>query len=156
MKRAVITGFFLALFVSGAAYGHWSSTGTGSGTATSGTATALTLTPGTPTALLYPGSSADVAVTIANPNTFAVRVMRIYLDPAQGTNGYSVDAPHNACGVGAITYTTQTNSGNGWTVAANGSLALSLTGALSMAASAANTCQGATFRVYLGTSGTGP
>ncbi|AGL14071.1 hypothetical protein [Actinoplanes sp. N902-109] len=155
MKRAVLAGFLAALLASGAAYGYWSSAGTGSGAARSGTAVALTLSPGAPASQLYPGSSADVAVTIANPNTFPVRVERIYLDSTQGSTGFSVDSAHSGCPVGALSFTTQTNGGTGWTVATAGSLDVHLTGALTMATTAANTCQGATFRVYLGTSGTG-
>ena len=151
MNRAVIAGFVLALLVSGGAYGFWTSVGAGSGSARTTTPVPLTLTPGTPSGRIYPGGTSDVAVTINNPNAFAVRVNRLALDTGQGTGGYSVDASHPTCGVGALTYTTQNNS-NGWTVPPNGSSALSLTGALAMSVTAANACQGAIFRVYLSTS----
>jgi hypothetical protein len=155
VKRAVIAGFLAALLGSGAAYGYWSTAGVGTGAAGSGTAVSLTLSPGTPTSLLYPGTSADVALTINNPNTFPVRVERVYLDPAQGNNGFSADVSHTACPLTSLSFTTQTNGGTGWTVAAGSALSLHLNGSLAMAFSAANTCQGATFQVYLGTSGSG-
>ncbi|WP_306206703.1 hypothetical protein [Actinoplanes sp. RD1] len=151
MQRAVFAGIVLSLLASGAAFGYWSTAGGGTGTAAASTPSPLTLTPGTPAGLLYPGGTADLAVTITNPNTYAVRVPQLARDPAQGTGGYAVDATHSACGVGALSYTTQTNGGSGWTVPASGSLTLALTGALSLSSSAANACQGATFRVYLGT-----
>ncbi len=151
MQRAVIAGVVLSLLASGAAYGYWSTVGSGSMTAKAGTPTPLTLTPGTPAGLLYPGGSADLAVTIANPNTFEVRVTELARDPAQGTNGFAVDASHAACGVGALSYVTQNNGGAGWTVPASSSLTVALAGSLSMATTAADACQGASFRVFLGT-----
>ena len=60
-----------------------------------------------------------------------------------------VDAAHPGCAVSTLGFTTQTNGGAGWTVAGHGSLPVTLAGALSMSASAANACQGATFTVYL-------
>lgn len=152
MKRAVVAGFFAALLVSGSAYGYWSTTGTGSGTAGSGTAVALTLSPGMPTSRLYPGGIADVALSITNPNTFVVRVSRLSLDTTQGTGGFSVDASHTGCGLGTLSFTPQTNGGNGWDVPAGGVLPVSLNGSLTMDTSAANACQGATFSIFLGTS----
>jgi hypothetical protein len=149
VKRAVIAGIAGSLIMSGAAYGYWTTTGSGTGSARAAVATALTLTPGVPTGRLYPGGSADLAVTLTNPNTFPVRVSRLSLDPAQGTGGFAVDAGHSGCGVSSLAYATQTNGGDGWTVPAGSALGLSLTGALSMTTAAANTCQGATFTVYL-------
>lgn len=154
MQRAVIAGVVLSLLASGAAFGYWSTVGSGTATGKADKPVPLTLTPGTPAGLLYPGGSADLAVTIANPNAFAVRVPELARDAAQGTNGFAVDASHSACGVAALSYVTQNNGGAGWTVPASGSLTLALSGSISMAASAANACQGATFQVFLGT-GTG-
>jgi hypothetical protein len=151
VKRAMIAGTLLSLIVSGSAYGYWQTLGTGSGTATTGTASPLTLSPGTPTDRLYPGGSADVAVTVTNPNPYAVHVGRLALDTSQGTAGFAVDAGHSACGVASLSYATQSNGGDGWDAPANGSLVLRLPGALSMTTAAANACQGATFSVYLAT-----
>ncbi|AGZ38759.1 LamG domain-containing protein [Actinoplanes friuliensis] len=151
VKRAMIAGAVLSLLASGAAYGYWGTMGTGSGSAQTGTAAPLTLTPGTPTTRLYPGGSADVAVTVTNPNPYAVRVGRLALDTAQGTGGFAVDAGHAACGVASLAFATQSNGGDGWTIPANGALSLQLAGALTMTTAAANACQGATFSVYLAT-----
>jgi hypothetical protein len=151
MQRAVLAGIVLSLLASGAAFGYWSTTGSGTGTAAASTPSPITLTPGTPAGLLYPGGTADLAVTISNPNAYAVRVSQLVRDGTQGTGGYAVDAAHPGCGVSALSYTTQSNGGSGWTVPASGSLTLALTGALTLATSAANACQGATFQVYLGT-----
>lgn len=144
----------LGIPVGGVAYATWTAGGSGTGTAGTGTTTALTLTPGTPSAGLYPGGQADVVLTISNPNESPIRVMSLGLDTGQGTGGFAVDAGHSGCSVTALGYTTQTNGGAGWTVPAkvggtNGTLPVTLTNALSMATNAANACQGATLTVYL-------
>jgi len=139
----------LLVVIGGAAFAFWVTLGSGSGAATSGGTTDLTLSPATPTAELYPGGQAAVVSTVANPNAAIVRIGSLALDPSQGTGGFAVDAAHSGCAVSTLGFTTQTNGGTGWTVPAHGSLPLTLTGALSMSASAANACQGATFTVYL-------
>ena len=152
MKRAVALGIAASLLASGSAYGFWSTSGSGTATGTVTTAAPLTLAPATPSSRIYPGGTADVAVTITNPNAFAVHIGSLTLDTAQGTNGFGVDNGHSGCGVGVLGLTAQTNSGDGWTVPANGGLSLQLPGALTMTTAAANACQGATFTVYLAAS----
>ena len=68
-----------------------------------------------------------------------------------------MDGGHSGCSVATLSYTTQTNGGAGWTVPArvgivDGTLAITLSNALSMGAGAASACQGATFTVYLAAS----
>ncbi len=139
----------ILVVVGGPAAGWWTAAGAGTATGSTGTTVDLTLDPGTASAQLYPGGAGDVVLTITNPNGSPVRVGSLDLASAQGTGGYSVDGAHSACGVGSLTYTPQTNGGAGWTVPANGSTNVTLTGALAMSVSAANACQGATFTVYL-------
>jgi len=83
------------------------------------------------------------------PNPGAVKVGSLSLDSTQGNAGFAVDGAHAACGVAALSFTTQTNGGAGWTIPASGSSVLSLANALSMSTNAANACQGANFTVYL-------
>jgi hypothetical protein len=148
--RAVLGLAVVALLlVGGPAAGWWSAAGAGASTGSTGVTADLTLAPATPSAQLYPGGTGDVVLTITNPNDSSVRVGSLDLATAQGTGGYSVDGAHSACGVGSLTYTPQTNGGAGWTVPGNGSTSVTLTGALAMSVSAANSCQGATFTVYL-------
>jgi hypothetical protein len=139
----------LLVAIAGAAFAYWAASGQGSAAATTGGTAALTLSPATPTAGLYPGGQAAVVTTVANPNAATVHVGSLALDSTQGTGGFAVDAAHSGCAVSTLGFTTQTNGGTGWTVPGQGSLPLSLTGALSMSASAADACQGATFTVYL-------
>ena len=144
----------VALAAAAGAFAYFTSTGSGSGSGQVGATQQVTITPGTPTAALYPGGSADVKATISNPNPTAVHLPSLQLDTSQGTNGFSVDGGHSACDVATLGYTTQTNNGSGFVVPAkvgnsNGTLAVDLVGAVSMGSGAANACQGATFTVYL-------
>jgi hypothetical protein len=143
-----------ALLLCAGAVAYWSAPGAGSATGTLADQQPLALSAGTPTALLYPGASADVAVTITNPNTSAVHLSALALDTSQGSGGFAVDAAHSGCELAALNFTTQSNSSAGWTVPARvgsseGSLSLDLAGALSMSAAAANACQGASFTIFL-------
>jgi hypothetical protein len=143
-----------ALAAASTAFAYFTTTGSGSGSAPVATAQTITLSPGTPTAALYPGGSGDVALSVDNPNPVSVRVGSLSLSTGQGTAGFAVDSGHSACSTAALSFTTQTNGGAGWSVppkvgGVDGSLAIDLTGALAMSASAANACQGATFTVYL-------
>ena len=143
--------------VGGIAYAYWSAYGAGVGAATAGTTTALMLTPGTVTANIYPGGAGPVTVLVSNPNTSAIHITSFYLDTTQGANGFGVDVGHFGCNASSLSFATQTNGGSGWTVPAkigltNGSMGISLSNAISMNASSSNSCQGATFTVYLATS----
>jgi hypothetical protein len=139
----------LTLVVAGVAAAYWGSAGGGSASATTDSSLALTLSPASPVAQLFPGGTTAVLLSIANPNPGSIRVGSLALDTSQGTNGLGVDGAHSACAVSALSFVTQTNAGAGWTIPGNGSLPVTLVGALSMSTAAANTCQGATFTVYL-------
>ena len=150
-RYAVALAGVLALLLGGVAVAHWLGMGTGSGSAGTGTGLALTLSPGSTTTQLLPGGSADVAVTVTNPNTYAAKISALQLATGQGSGGYAVDSGHSGCGLSVLTFTA---SSTGWTVparsgATNGSLAITLPGALAMSSSAASACQGATFSTYL-------
>jgi hypothetical protein len=139
----------LMLAVAGGAFAYWRALGSGSASAATGTTASLTISPATVAAQLYPGGQADVVLTLTNPGSASVRVGSLAVDTSQGTNGYAVDGAHSGCAVSALTFTTQTNGGAGWTVPGSGSLPVTLANALSMTTAAANACQGASFSVYL-------
>jgi hypothetical protein len=145
----LVTVTALSLLVAGVAVAYWISGGSGSGAASSGTTTPVTLSPGTPTAQLYPGGQASVVLTITNPNPGSVRVGSLALDTTQGTGGFAVDGGHSSCGLASLSYATQSNGGAGWTLTGGQVLSVTLPNALSMATSAADACQGASFTVYL-------
>lgn len=149
---AILAAF--ALVAATTALAYLRTTGSGSATGTVSTAQAVTLSSGTPTVPLYPGGHGDVALTVDNPNSFRVHVGSLSLATGQGTGGFDVDAGHAPCATSVLSFTTQTNGGSGWTVppkvgATDGRLSVDLANALAMGASAAGSCQGAAFVVYL-------
>jgi hypothetical protein len=142
------------LLLCAGAVAYWTASGGGSASAALATQQPLTLTPGTPSSQLYPGGSADVALTISNPNPYPVGVPALVLDTAQGSGGFGVDSEHSGCGLATLGFTAQSNGGAGWTVPAKvggveGSLSVDLSGAVSMGLSAASACQGASFSIFL-------
>lgn len=137
-----------AALVAGAG-AFWSTSGLGSGSATAGSPAPVELSPAAPTTALYPGRSGDVAVVVDNPNPHQVFVGALALDPGEGDGGFTVDGAHGGCEVDALSFTTQTNGGDGWFVPASTSATLELTDAVAMSTSAASDCQGATFTVHL-------
>jgi hypothetical protein len=150
----VVAVVALAIPVGGIASAYWTSGAIGAGAGNTGTLSALSLTPGSPASTLYPGTQTNVVLTASNPNAETAHIASLALDPSQGTGGFAVDGGHSGCSVATLSYITQTNAGAGWTVPArvgviNGTLAITLSNALSMGAAAANACQGATFTVYL-------
>jgi hypothetical protein len=149
-RRAVIAIVAIAAAVlAGCAGAFWLVLGTGSGGSQAGTASAVTLSPAMTTASLYPGGTADVAVSIVNGNPSSVSVGSLELDTSQGSSGFAVDSAHAGCNLVALGYATQTNGGSGWSVAANSTLPLDLTGAVSLSTAAVSACQGAQVTVYL-------
>lgn len=142
----------LTVLLAGTALAYWSGTGSGSSTGSTGAGNLdLTLSPGTASNALVPGATADVAVTLGNPNPNPVHVGSLSLDTSQGNAGFGVDSGHSGCGLGALHLTP---SATGLTVpgrsgGTDGRLAVTLAGALAMDATADNACQGAAFRVYL-------
>lgn len=144
----------VALPVGGIAVAYWGGTGGGTGTAETGDVVPVSLSAGTPTANLRPGATSHVVLTATNSNGSPVRISSLALDTTQGVGGFAVDAGHSGCDVGALSFTTQTNGGSGWTIPGraglvNGTSDITLSNAIGMSASAANACQGATFTVYL-------
>jgi hypothetical protein len=135
-----------------AAAAYWTATGVGSGsTLVPAGQQPVVLSPATPSTSLYPGGSAEVAVTVTNPNAFRVRLSSLQLDTSQGTGGFAADAGHSGCNVSSLSFTT---ASVGQFVPArvgtqDGTLTLSLPNAVSMSSTAASACQDATFTLYL-------
>ena len=150
----LVTG---AVALAGGAFAYWLTTGGGAGGGGAGTTVAVTLSPGIPTADLSAGGQSDVVLTVSNPNPSRVHFATLALDTTQGALGYAVDTGHSTCTVSSLTFTSQTNGGIGWTVppkvgVVNGALDITLTNALSLASTAPNACQSATYTIYLAAS----
>ena len=144
-RLVVPTVVVLALAGGASAYLASSGSGGGSGSAPI-TLSNLSITGGSATQSLLPTGtpSGDVNVTLNNSNPGPVHINSLALDTTQGTSGFSANAA--SC---ALSFTTQTNGGAGWTIPANGSLSVDLTNSLTMGTSAASSCQGQSFSVYL-------
>src|SRR5690348_14692300 len=65
--------------IGSAAFAYWRTTGTGSGSASvAGAPAAITIaTNGTAGALLQPGGTGDLVVSVTNPNAYAVQITAI-------------------------------------------------------------------------------
>jgi hypothetical protein len=156
-RRLALTALLvgsIGAVLSGAANAYWPGAGSGTGSGTTAAPMAVTLSPGTPAGGLYPGGRADVALTVSNPNAASLHLGALALDTNLGSGGFAVDPGHPGCALSALSFTTQTNAGAGWTLPAksgadSSTLAVTLTNALSMTADAANACQGAQFTLYL-------
>lgn len=156
MQTWALTCFAVATLVllGTGASAFWSGSASGSGSADTAGSEPVSLAPGRPATALSPGASADVVTTVSNPNSVSLRIGSLTLDTDQGTDGFSVDPGHASCGVSALSFSTQSNGGAGWTVPGRvggvaGTASVTLTDAVGLDADAADACQGATFFVYL-------
>lgn len=126
------------LLATGVAFAAWTAGGAGSGYAKAGTAVALGTVSAVPVDNLYPGGSADVEITIDNPNPYPVRVTSI-------AGAGAITSGITACdGATGVTFADQTGT---WDVPANASAPFTLTDAASMSNVSDNACQGATFTI---------
>lgn len=151
-KRLVRTGASAAvgLLIAGTvAYAAWTVNGSGTGTASATSAVSLTLSGGSPSGSLFPSGSADVDTSVSNSNPFTVHISTVSIDTSQGTNGFGVDGGHSGCNLSSLSFTPATNGGSGWNVPASSSIDVDAAGAISMSSAANDSCQGATFTVYL-------
>jgi hypothetical protein len=145
-KRIVlVAALAIAATAIGVAIAAWTAGGSGSGQAKAGTAQNLTISAGAPSTSLYPSSSADVAATIGNPNSYPVHVSSIAL------GAVTVDAGHSGCTLSSVSVVSPQTAG--WDVPAGGSLPVDLANAISMDNTANDACQGATFTVALTATG---
>ncbi|MEJ2869031.1 hypothetical protein WCD74_14755 [Actinomycetospora sp. OC33-EN08] len=136
-RLAVLGGILLVLAGAGVAFAAYLSTGTGTGAAASSVAVNSTITPNTPGAQLFPGSTSTYTVTINNPNPYPVKVTSISASTSDKTSGN--------CPAGTVTSPAVTNPTG--TIAANGTGSYSLTA--TMIANPDNSCQGQSFTMPL-------
>jgi hypothetical protein len=137
-RLAVLGGVLLVLAGAGVAFAAYLSSGSGTGQTASSVAVSSTITPSTPGAQLYPGSTSTYTVTINNPNPYPVKVVSISASSSQATGGGS-------CAAGTVTSPAVTNPAG--TIAPNGSGSYSLTA--TMANDPDNSCQGQSFTMPL-------
>lgn len=146
--RKLVLTVGAVLTLAGGALAYFTATGSGAGVGdVNVTLSAVTVTAATGTQSMLPtgGATGDVDVTLHNGNSSEVHINALTLDTSQGSSGLSPNA--GSC---ALSFATQTNGGNGWTIAAKSSTsAIDLTNSVTMGTAAASSCQGQTFTVYL-------
>lgn len=127
----------------GSAYAFLTASGLGTGTATVRHATAVTVlaATGTPSSKLHPGASADLTLTITNPNSFPVKIVSI----SQKATPLTV-VGGTSCTAGNSGVTVPTQSGLSISVTP-GTTSVHVPNGASMSTSSANGCQGASFRI---------
>jgi hypothetical protein len=147
MKRRFLIALTVAAAVTGAlaggVYAYWRTSGSGSGAASVGTAQAVTVeaATGIPTSSLQPNGTADLVVTLDNPNSYAVTIVGIVQNgPASPVSGGSCTSANSG-----VTVPTQTGltlsvpSGAGQTV--------HIPNGAAMSASSDSNCQGVSFDI---------
>lgn len=140
LSRAAVIAALLIAVLAGGVLAYFTAAGHTDASAAVGNVADITLSAGTPSSALYPGSSADIAVLVSNPNASSVHLPSLVLDGG----GITVDAGHSGCDTAKVHYSAQ----GAYDLPA-GTHQLDLAGVVSMDADAASACQGATFTVHL-------
>ncbi len=164
-KRAIVIVSTLAVTgVAGAAWASWLANGTGTAAAEAGTAKELVVTSATAGVKLYPGATADSALTVENPNSYPVWITKISLDG--GIKASSAACNNTGVYWGDFTMGTQ-SAGEVLTgsklseiagvdklmVPANGTATFDLAKTVRMINNSENACQGNTFTIPVKVSG---
>ena len=126
----------------GIAVAAWLVSGTGSGSAKAGSLTSINVNSATATADLYPGGTGKLFLNVTNPNNIPLKIVSVTAIPDPS---FTITSNQPGCGAADLTFTNQ--SGLNIALAAGATVAFDLPGAVSMPASAANACQGATFTI---------
>jgi hypothetical protein len=134
------------LAVPGAAYAYWTALGSGSGSAAAGS---VSLSAQAPSVLeingalsvgsLVPGGTGGAVLKVTNPNGFAVTVVSV-------TAGLGAVAAQNGCSPTGVSWLDSTNLA-GPTIPANTTQTFTLTDAVAMDTTSANSCLGTTFTI---------
>ncbi|MEV0717378.1 hypothetical protein [Asanoa sp. NPDC050611] len=150
-RTAVIT--LVAVIVAGiasVAWAAWSVTGTGTATVSAAEVTALQAT-ARPTGSLFPGGSADIEVSVTNPNEFAIEVQSFASDPR-----IVVDEAHaGGCAAAHVKLKANKKPISERVEADGGTQTFVVKDAVEMAYNAPQACQGASFEITLALAGVG-
>lgn len=145
--RSLVIGALVAATLglgSGWAYAFVNSSGSGAGVATVAKDPPITMVAATatPDSLLVPGQSADLTMTLDNPNDFAVQIISIAPDP---TRPVTATGGEGECTNTGVAVDAQT--GLDVVVASGDGVVVHLPHAVSMGTNSESGCQGATFNV---------
>ena len=147
-RSGVVALIIVAMLGGGVAFAAWMVTGTGAVSGVAGTTVNFTVAATTPaSSLLYPGGTADLAGTVTNPNGFPVRITQVTLQTPTTGSG--------SCAASNITLPQTVITGLAIDVPANSATTvLTLPGAVSMIAAAAEGCKQVVFTVPVTATGT--
>ena len=152
-RATLIALLVVAALGGGIAAAAWLVSGTGAATSQAATAVSLTVSPGTPTASLYPKPAAGygspsvgaVVTTVSNPNPFPVQLTSATFGAVTATPlAGRTCAASNVVATGPVTLATPVTLSAG-----AAGVAVTVPGALEMISAADNGCQGATFTVQV-------
>ena len=135
----------------GIAWAYWRSTASAAGSGTAGSMVSLRATGAAEGgALLHPGVRRNLVVTVANDNSFSVRLTEL----RRAGTPVTVDAAHAQAGC-VHSGVSLTNAAYALlkTVPAGGSTSFTLSNGLTMTNESDSACQGATFKIPLTISG---
>jgi hypothetical protein len=144
-RVVILAAAVAAVFTAAGAYAYFHSTGSGHANASVGTVAPVTISAGSvPATKVFPGGSGDVTISIHNPNSTTVFVGHLSLDTTAGTGNSGFSGP-SGCDPPPLSFPSYAFN----QYVSPGDTPFTLIGAVSMATTAANACQGATFTVYL-------
>ena len=144
--RRSLVGLVMSLILvgvsSGAAYAYWRTTGSGSGAASVGTVQSVTVlaASGTPASLLVPGASAELVLSISNPNSYALTLTGI------APNGTITVSGGSGCTAVNSGVSVSTLSGLSLSISA-GTSTVRIPAGIQMTSGSASGCQSADFQV---------
>ena len=145
-RRAVALVGSVAILMgvaAGSAWAYWSTSGSGSGSAKAGSPTAVTVdaAAGSPSTGLVPGGSADLVLTLDNPNGSAVTIVGVAQKGTANVVGGSGCTAANA----GVSVRSQTRLSV--PVAPGTGVTVHVPNGVSMSGSSDGGCQGASFHV---------
>jgi len=140
----------MTVLSSGVGYAYWSASGHADGASTTlsarPNALAVTATAASATAMLHPGGSGNVAITLDNPNAFAVTVTGLSFGAATATgcttSGVTISASAVTTALGASGVAVPAKSGG-----TDGSAVLNITSGASMSTASTSDCQSKTLTI---------
>jgi hypothetical protein len=127
----------------GSAWAYWSTSGSGSGFAKTESVAAVTVdaATGSPSTGLVPGGSADLVLTLNNPNGSAVTIVGVSENGTVGVVG------GNGCTAANATVSVPSQTGLSLPVAPGTGVTVHVPNGVSMSGSSDGGCQGASFHI---------
>lgn len=128
------------------AFAYWSSTGAGNGSASvAGAPAAITVaTNGTAGALLQPGGTGDLVVSVSNPNPYSIQITAI-----TGTGTVTAGGGIGSCSATGVSVLVPAGDLPITVLANAAATRFTLASAVSMSTASESGCQGATFTIGL-------